>query len=416
MITGLGSVTALGEGVAALWQGALEGRSGVEPIHFPGLNGVWRPIGAAVKDFSPEKYITQRKALKVMARDIQLAVAAARLAFDDAEMKSTAYLRDRFGVIIGSGVLNHELEELSYSVQNSLGADGKLDIKRFGEEGLSALFPLWLLKYLPNMPACHVSILFDLQGPNNTLTTGPSAGLQAVGEAFRIIQRGAADLMLAGGGESKLNPVGLSQYRVQGVLADEGIADPKKACQPFSQNASGIVVGEGAAFLILEEFEHAKHRGAKIYAEIVGFGSSSPKGRAVAMRAALNEAELDASKIGLLQACGLGYAQEDKLEIEAMNDIFGAAGKNLTVSYSKPLVGFTGFSAGAIDLVLSALALKNQTVAAAVNFDKPQSGFDFKVTQGKPEGKHFNYAMTNTFGLNGQSASMILKRVGEKAS
>ncbi|HXV19122.1 MAG TPA: beta-ketoacyl-[acyl-carrier-protein] synthase family protein, partial [Candidatus Omnitrophota bacterium] len=381
-----------------------------------GLNGVWRPIGAAVKDFSPEKYITQRKALKVMARDIQLAVAAARLAFDDAQMKSNAYLRDRFGVIIGSGVLNHELEELSYSVQSSLGEDGKLDIKRFGEDGLPALFPLWLLKYLPNMPACHVSILFDLQGPNNTLTTGPSAGLQAVGEAFRIIQRGAADLMLAGGGESKLNPVGLSQYRVQGVLANEGITDPKKACQPFSQNASGIVVGEGAAFLILEEFEHAKHRGAKIYAEIVGFGSSSPKGRSVAMRAALNEAGIEASKIGLLQACGLSYPKEDVLEIEAMNDIFTGACKDLTVSCSKPLIGFTGFSAGAIDLVLSALALKNQTVPTSVNFERPQSGFGFKVAQGQSEEKHIDYAMTNTFGLNGQSASMILKHTGERVS
>jgi 3-oxoacyl-[acyl-carrier-protein] synthase II len=410
VITGLGAMTALGEGAPALWEGILSGRSGVEALAFTGLNGGWRPLGAAIKDFSPEKYITQRKALKVMARDIQLAVAASSLAFEDAGLKNASFAHDRFGVIVGSGVLNHELDELSYSVQNSLGADGKLDLKRFGEEGLSALFPLWLLKYLPNMPACHVSILFDLQGPNNTITTGASAGLQAVGEAYRIIQRGAADLMLAGGAESKLNPVGLSQYRAQGVLSEKNPADPKKAYRPFDAGSSGLVVGEGAAFVILEELERAKHRGAKIYAEVVGFGSSSPEGRRIAMKAALEEAGIRPADVRYVQACGLGVEKEDTAELQAMEEVFGNPRPDLFMAVSKPVTGFTGFSAGAVDLAVTAMALQHQTVPPTINLEKPRRACRFQVVKEDAVRKNFKYAMTNTFGLNGQSASVVTKR------
>ncbi len=184
VITGLGAVTALGEGAGALWNAAIEGRSGISVVKT--FDDKWQPLGACVENFEPEKFVTQRKSIKVMARDIQLAVAAASLAVDDAGARSLDIPRDRFGVIVGSGVLNHELDELAMSLQASLDEKGAPNLKKFGENGMSSLFPLWLLKYLPNMPACHISILFDLQGMNNTLTTGDSAGLQAVGEARRI--------------------------------------------------------------------------------------------------------------------------------------------------------------------------------------------------------------------------------------
>lgn len=381
MITGLGALTAAGVGAEALWRAALEKKSSIGRIFF-GEDASWEPLGAAIRDFMPEQYVTKRKSIKIMARDIQLAVAAGSLAIQDADLMSATVERDRFGVIVGSGVLNHEPDELAACVKNSLNEKGALDLAKFGGEGLSSLFPLWLLKYLPNMSACHLSILFDLRGPNNSITAGGASGLQAVGEAARIIQRGDADLMIAGGAESKLNPVGYSYYETLGILSKEN--DPQKVRNAFE--GDGLIVGEGAGFLLLEEAEHAKKRGARIYAEIAGFGSSSSDGRSNAMTQALKEAALMPEHVDHLQACGLGIPVEDRAEEAAMKEVFNGAGADLTIGVSKPLIGFTGFAAGALDLILSAMALKN------------------------PSGpKKFRTAMTNAFGFNGQSVSMILK-------
>ena len=290
-----------------------------------------------------------------------------------------------------------------------MGADGCLDLKKFGNEGMSALFPLWLLKYLPNMPACHISILFDFEGPNNTLTTGASAGLQAVGEACRIIQRGAADLMLAGAAESKVNPVGISQYQILGVLNETNGLDPKKRYKPFDASASGFVVGEGSGFLVLEEWEHAKKRGAKIYAEVTGFGSSGYSGQEIAMQAALNEAGISAKELDYLQACGLGIVKEDELEIQAIQDVFNGSAPHLWVSASKPVMGFTGFSSGTLDLIISVLALKNQLIPPTMNFERSSRDLGFNLVKNEALKKKIHHAMTNAFGFNGQCVSMVTK-------
>lgn len=410
VITGLGALTALGEGADALWNALLEGRSGIGSLDLGGHG--WNPAGARISDFDPEKYVTQRKALKVMCRDMQLAVAGAKLAIEDAGLTdATRIARERFGVIVGSGVLNHELDELYYSVSNSVDSSGKLDMNKFGADGLSALFPLWLLKYLPNMPACHISVFFDLRGPNNTLTTGASAGLQAAGEAFHIIQRGAADAMLCGGAESKLNPVGLSQYRVLGVLAD-ALGDPQGACRPFDSRSRGIVPGEAAAFLVLEELEHAKKRGAKIYAEVVGFGSSSATGQEIAMKAALNEAAISSSEVDYLQASALGIPAEDALEAAAIEKIFSGVATDFCVSATKPTAGFTGFSAGALDLIVSSLGISRQEVPPVFNATGTHCRWGFKLVSNFSAKKKIRAAMTNAFGLHGQCVSMVTRIVG----
>ncbi|MBI4433124.1 MAG: beta-ketoacyl-[acyl-carrier-protein] synthase family protein [Candidatus Omnitrophica bacterium] len=402
VITGLGAMTALGEGWEPLWRACVEGRSGIAAMKTASLG--WTPLAGLVPDFNPEKFVTQRKALKLMARDIQLAIAGASLAFQDAGMPAFSFNHDRFGVAIGSGVLNHELDELASSVESSIGPDGALDLKKFGEDGLSALFPLWLLKYLPNMPACHISILWDLEGPNNTITTGASSSLAAVGEAVRVIQRGAADIMLAGGAESKVNPLGLSQYKLLGALTD-----PDGVYRPFDGAAKGFVVGEGAAFLVLEEREHALKRGARIYAEITGFGSSSgsDEGRKIAMRHALEDAGIDKNKLHYLQASGLGIAEEDALETAAIQAVLDGAGRNVLVSASKPVTGFTGFSSGAMDLVISTAALKNQIVPPVLNFEKAHKPFEFQIAKGLAQARPMKVAMTNAFGFQSPSVSMI---------
>ena len=405
VITGLGAITAIGEGAGRLWEAAVEGRSGIRVLDEFNSSGPHPVSAAVIDDFSPEKYVTQQKALKVMARDIQLAVAGAKLAIDDSKVASSSFNHERFGVIVGSGVLNHDLDELAYSVQNSLDDSGKLDLKKFGDSGLSSLFPLWLLKYLPNMSACHISILFDLQGMNNTITTGASAGLQAVGEACRIIERGDADLMLAGGAESKVNPVGISQYRVMGALNSS--ADGK--FRPFDAAADGFVVGEGAGFVVLEELEHAKKRNARIYAEVAGFASASGNARKAAMQAALKEAGMKPSDVRYLQAAGLGLKEEDRREAQAIAEVFNGTGKNLFVSASKPITGFTGFSSGPLDLILSTLALKHQEIPPIPNFSKTERDWGFQIVQGQALKKQMTSAMTNAFGFGGQAVSVVTK-------
>ena len=405
VITGLGALTAAGEGSAALWNAALEKRSGIGRVNFGG-DSSWEPLGASIRDFVPEKYVAQKKSLKVMTRDIQLAVAAASLAIRDSRLEGRGYSKDRFGVIVGSGVLNHELDELAYSVKNSLDEKGSLDLKKFGSEGMSALFPLWLLKYLPNMSACHISILFDLQGPNNSITTGASAGLQAAIEASRIIQRGDADLMLAGGAESKLNPVGFADYEILGILSKE--TDPLKAGRTFQRDhEGGIVIGEGAGFLVLEELERAKKRGAKIYAEVLGLGSSSDD-RVIAMKCALSEAGIRPEELDYLQASGIGIPRDDQAELEAIREVFNGSLKGLHVGESKPIIGFTGFAAGALDLLFSAMAVDHQTIPPSMDSNGGLSSPGWARSK-HPVSKNIRYAMTNAFGFNGQSVSAVLK-------
>ncbi len=409
VITGLGTVTGAGESALSLWDAVKAGRSSIGVIEFDGPEGPWKTMGARVSDFEPEKYVMQRKSLKVMARDIQLAVAGASLAMKDAALTGSVYDHDRFGVIMGSGVLNHELDELAYSVQNSIDDDQKLDLKKFGSSGLSSLFPLWLLKYLPNMPACHISILFDLRGINNTITTGASGGMQAIGEAFRVIQRGDADLMLAGGAESKVNPVGLSEYKILGAFSGEIPAEPGKSYRLFDEKARGFIAGEGAGFLVLEEFEHAKKRGAKIYAEVAGFGSSCREGHALAMKAALKDAGIPSSRISYLQASGIGIASEDCLEEKAIREVFGAGTEKVWISASKPVTGFAGFSAGALDLAVSTMALGEGTVPPMMNFSRSGSAAGWRVADRAVSGEKLDYVMTNAFGFNGQTACIVTR-------
>ncbi len=424
VITGVGALTAIGEGAEPLWSAVIQGKSAIDFMSLGGSAEGERGIAAArVPDFNPEKFVTQKKSLKLMARDIQLAVAGAALAVKDARLAPSVASRneatglettrdpERCGVIVGAGVLNHELDELAASIGSSLDDAGRLDLKRFGEEGIPALFPLWLLKYLPNMPACHISILFNFQGLNNTLTTGATAGLQAAGEAFRIIQRGDADLILAGGAESKVNPVGLSQYEALGVLSKNAAEDPRSAYRPFDAAADGFVVGEGAGFLVLEEREHARKRHANVYAEVVGFASSSDTGREIAMQGALAEAGITAGDLKYLQACGIGLPEDDLKEIRAIQETFNGSSQNLCVGASKPVTGFTGFAAGALDLVISSLVLKNQIVPPLINFQKPRVPLGFRVMKEKTAEK-IAYAMTNAFGFNGHSVSLVTKACG----
>src|SRR5688572_3814138 len=276
VITGIGVISPIGVGSKSFWDNLLAGRVGVRRIASFDPSGFASQIGGEVPAFKIGDYVPKsyRKATKVMARDIELAVVAADDAFKDAGIQSKAYTDQptfkphRFGCNIGAGLISVDLNELTTALSSARSAENpnKLDLQRWGREGMSQLTPLWLLKYLPNMLACHVTIIHELKGPSNTITCADASSHLAIGEAFRTIQRGNADLAICGGAESKVNPMGLMRQCLLKRVVENG-ADPASAVRPFDADAAGTAVGEGGGLFILEELGHAKQRSAKIYAE-----------------------------------------------------------------------------------------------------------------------------------------------------
>ena len=328
VITGVGTVNALGVGSDSYFEAMLAGAIGVKRIAHFDPSGFPSQIGGESDEFKMNSLVPKahRKATKLMSRDIELAVLAADYAVRDAGLttKGTDPESDadidptRSGVNIGAGLISCDPLELGAATAHAV-VDGNFDLPKWGREGMQSLTPLWLLKYLPNMLNCHISIIHDLQGPNNSLTCGEAAGVLAVGEAFRNIQHGKADMIIAGGAECKTNPMGLVRQCLMKRTSTGYNDRPAQASRPFDQDADGTVLGEGGGIMILEELEHARSRGARIYCELVGFGASSqfgpdlitpePDGRGmtIAMNKALAESGLTAEAIDLLVPHGTGY-------------------------------------------------------------------------------------------------------------
>ena len=261
-ITGLGLVTPCGRGWQAYWRSVLGAESHIAHLANVTQPGISRTLAGQVLDFNPTEFVKQRKSLKLMSREIQLGVAASHLALQDADIDLEKVNKTRFGISLGTGIINNELDEIGVGVRNSLDENKKFSIKKFGQEGMRTMYPLWFLKYLPNMPACHISITHGLAGPSNTVTTSAAAGAQAIGESFHVIQRGDADLMLAGSADSKVNAMGLSRFHLLGLLSQQSHGSEKAYC-PFDKRHDGIILGEGAGLILLEAWEHAKKEALK---------------------------------------------------------------------------------------------------------------------------------------------------------
>ncbi len=265
-----------------------------------------------------------------MARAIQLAVAAAQLAVDDGQVQVAKLDVTRFGVEFGAGLLPSELVELAPAAAISRSATpGQVDLRAWGQQGLPAITPLWMLKYLPNMLACHVSILHNAQGPSNSITAGDVGGLLALGEACQVIRRDQADIFLVGGADSKVNPLSMIRQCMFGHLSRRNDA-PDQACRPFDKERDGLAIGEGAGVLVMEELEHAKKRGATIYGEVVGFGAAfdrgmTGRGLVRAIRAALTQAGVSPADIDHVNAHGLGSPRFDATEARRWRRCSGRA-------------------------------------------------------------------------------------------
>jgi len=429
VITGLGVVSPAGVGAEALWQALMAGRSCTRTISlFDAGKFPCRVGGQLEEGFSARKYVPRdyRKAVKVMARDIEIAVAAADLAVRDAGLV-TAGTGDgeptvppgRLGCNIGAGLICSDLDELGSAV-NSAVTDGHFDIHKWGSSGMNNLTPLWLLKYLPNMLACHVTIIHQAKGPSNTITCGDASGHLTVGEAARLIARGDADVVIAGGAESKLNPMGLLRQSLLKRLCTSRNDSPARACRPFDSSADGTVIGEGAGLLILEALEHARARGAKIYADIAGFGAAcNPAGIDVlapnnggldlAVSKALADAGISAKDVGAIITHGTAVPGEDRCEAAAWQTVLGDAAAKAPAAAITGAIGSLFAAAGGVELAVAAMALHTAALPPTVNFQEPADGCDLNLSaQARPV--RARYVVSGAFGTGGQSAACVLKR------
>jgi 3-oxoacyl-[acyl-carrier-protein] synthase II len=413
VVTGIGVVTPIGLNRTAFWESLHAGRSGVKKIASFDTSGLPVHIGGEIVGFDAKNFVDkkERKSLKVMARTIQLAVAAAQLALDDGRVDKQKLDPTRFGVEFGAGLIASELPEIGVAAQISANCQpGMVDLERWGKEGLECMPPLWMLKYLPNMLACHVSILHNAQGPNNSITQSEVSSLLALGEAFRIIGRNQADFFLVGGADSKMNPLSMVRQTLFEPLSRRNEC-PEAACRPFDRDRDGLVLGEGAGVLVVEELEHAGHRGAPIYAELVGFGAAfdtdrNGAGLARAIRAALADAGIGPEQVDHINAQGYSSALEDSWEARGIHEVFGAA---VPVFAPKSFFGNLGAGGGTTELAASLLALREGMVPATLNYENADPACPVTVAAA-PREIRANHVLKISFTEMGQCAAVVCRK------
>jgi 3-oxoacyl-[acyl-carrier-protein] synthase II len=426
VITGVGLVTPLGDTPEQFWASLQEGRGAVRPLQAFAVQGLPSQSGAEVRNFdflkhpvlSKARFIKDlRKSRKYMARDIQLCVAAAQIAMTDARLDQGGVDPTRIGIDLGAGLISSELDELAPAISQATAATGEFDFEAWGRESIGMIEPIWLLKYLPNMLACHISILMDCQGPSNTITEADASANLALAEAARIIARGKADVMIAGGADSKIHPLSFVRMAMQQAMSRwEG--DPAGACRPFDLHREGIVPGEGAGILILEEREHALRRGAVIHGEILGAGSGCDAmpaggidpdggGTATAVAAAIREAGLSPRDIGHINAHGMGSKVSDLAEARAFHRVFGDSPP--PVAALKGYFGSLASGCGGVELAASLIGVNRGLIPPTLNCDEPDPACDLDVVRGAPRPTRNPVFVNTNLTANGQAAALVVR-------
>jgi 3-oxoacyl-[acyl-carrier-protein] synthase II len=349
----------------------------------------------------------------MMARPIQMAVSAAQRALDDGAVDKTKLDKTRFGVVSGAGLIPTDLGDVADAAKVSVPHQAtRVDLDLWGEQGLPVIPPLWMLKYLPNMLACQISILHDAQGHNNSITEGDVASLLALGEAYRLLQRDRADFFLVGGAESKMNPLSLTRQCLYEHISKRNDA-PEKACRPFDRKRDGLVLGEGGCMLVVEDLQHAQRRGARIYAEVVGFGSAfdhrhDGAGVARSIRAALDEARIGPDQVDHINAHGLSTPDSDVWEARSLHEVFGR--HTPPVFAPKSYLGNFGAAASTTELAFSLLALRHGQVPPTLNYEQPDPQCLLNVIAGTPRPVSKPYVLKLNFTQVGQCAAVVLRK------
>lgn len=410
VITGIGVVCPIGIGKVAVWESLCAGRSGIRPIQSFDASGLPVRIGGEIPDFNPRPFIANRKSLKVMARDSQIGVAASQLACRDAGIAPGGVDPERFGVILGADKISGSIKDSEDGYRKCI-VDGQFLFERWGSLALPVTYPLSFLRVLPNMIASHVSIAEDARGPNNTIHQGEVSSLLAITEATRVIQRGAAEVMIAGGASSRMTPFDWCYHCVIGRLSSSQ-NDPEKVVRPFDADRSGEVYGEGAAAFILEDRRHAEARGAKILGRILGASSTCEKyngsmsGASLrrAIRQAMAEAGVPPEDLGHVNAHGASTVADDAMEARALQ----ATVPDVPVAAPKSFFGSLGASSGAVEMAVSVLSFCGGLVPATLNYTRPDPCCPVKVVAGQPLTEPKPAALLVNWTTVGQAAAMVV--------
>ena len=411
VITGVGVTSPLGMGWETFCAALAQEQSVLAPLTIVDTTNLAMPFGAELKDFEPKEYVTPRKSLKVMSRDIQTAYSAAVMAMGDAKLERGSVEPTRLGVVFGSDMIYSPASELEAVFRKCI-TDGKYHHERWGEAAMSNIYPLWMLKYLPNFPACHVGILYDAQGPNNSITMGDASSLLAFSEAISCIQRGMADVMLTGGTGTRLSLVSLMMYGEQQLSQRKD--DPARACRPFDADRDGMCYGEGSAVFVIETRERAESRGAKIYARILSCAQSyedrrfdrscSGDGYRRAITKALEAAELTPDAIGHVNAHGESTTRGDACEAQAIRDTLG----DVPVTALKSYFGNLGAGSGAVELLASLRAFESGEIPITLNYETADADCPVNVVHKQSAKSDKPIALALNQSRSGQTAAMII--------
>jgi 3-oxoacyl-[acyl-carrier-protein] synthase II len=412
VVTGVGLVCPLGVGCEAAWQAIGRGESAVRPVPALVEAGLPVPIAGQVLDFEPKQYVKPRKALKVMSRETQLGFAAAELAWDAARLDDQSIDPERLGVLTGSNMFCPDVQEMAAAYHACDDGQRRFDFSRWGRQGLAEMFPLWMLKYLPNMTPCHIGIAHDARGPSNSIVAGDVSAHLALIEAVETLRRGHADVMLAGGVSTTIEMMDLMWHG--DVRLSRRIGDPAAACRPFDAQRDGTVGAEAAAIFVLERRDHAEGRGVRPLASWLGYGrrfeaaaeSLRPTGQAVrqAAAAALDMAGVAPKELGCVLAHGLGCVHDDRIEAQA---ICQAAG-DVPVVGLKSFYGHCGAGAGAIDLAIGLHALQQGRIPPTRNYETPDPACPANVSA-EARRAESPLCLSLSHRLTGQAAALLLR-------
>jgi len=406
VVTGMGMVTPLGSNVKDTWDNVLEGKSGVSDIDLFDASQFSTRFAAQVKDFDVAQYMTAKEARK-MDLFIQYGMAASMQALDDAALLSDDLDYNRVGCAIGSGIGGLPMIEKNVELLN--------------KSGPKRISPFFVPGAIINMISGHVAIKFGFKGPNISIVTACTTGTHNIGMAGRMISYGDADVMIAGGAEMAITQLGIGGFGAARALSTRN-DDPKTASRPWDKDRDGFVMGDGAGILVLEEYEHAKARGAKIYAELAGFGMSddahhmtappeSGVGALSAMSAALKDAKLEAADVDYINAHGTSTPAGDLAETNAVKSLMGPAASDVAISSTKSMIGHLLGSSGAVESIFSVLAIRDQLAPPTINLENPGEGCDLNYVPHTPQKRRIDVVLNNSFGFGGTNGSLVFSKV-----
>ncbi len=407
VITGLGAVTPIGIGKTDFWEALKAGQNGVAKVTHFDASDFRSKLAAEVKEFDPEDWIDS-KSVGRMDRFTQFGIAASSMALEDARLDSTSYDGARAGVIIGSGIGGSQTIEDGYDI-----------LRRKGPKGLN---PFFVSKLLINMAACMVSVQFGLKGPISAPSVACSTGGNAIGEAFRILQRGDADIMIAGSSEACITPMAYGGFCATRSMSPQ--TDAEYASRPFDKNRDGFIMGEGAGIVVLENLQHALHRKVRIYAELAGYGNTAdayhftapePNGHGMVsvMKAALKDAAIPMEDVGYINAHGTSTVLNDKCESTAIINLFQEHAGQLKVSSIKSMIGHLMAASGSVEFVATVMSLYSGNIPPTIHYREPDPDCPLDYVTHGVESINLKAAMTNSFGFGGGNVSLLIKKYGE---